>query len=88
MSKILLVSYDITNNKLRRKVEKILCNYGLRLQYSVFRCSLSPDKAEEMRAVLADILIAYDTLVEKTDSLVIIGGFSLPNMDFLTRAIA
>ena len=33
-----IVSYDITSNKLRRKIAKELENYGVRVQYSVFEC--------------------------------------------------
>ena len=35
-----LVSYDITSDKRRRKIAKILENYGKRIQYSVFECDL------------------------------------------------
>lgn len=35
-----VVSYDITSDKRRRKIAKILENYGKRIQYSVFECDL------------------------------------------------
>lgn len=36
-----LISYDITDTKVRNKVAKELENYGRRVQYSVFECELS-----------------------------------------------
>ena len=34
------VAYDITNDKRRNKVAKILKDFGMRVQYSVFECSI------------------------------------------------
>jgi CRISPR-associated protein Cas2 len=36
-----IVTYDITDDKRRTKVFKILLGFGDHLQYSVFRCDLS-----------------------------------------------
>lgn len=36
-----LVSYDIASDRIRNKVAKELCNYGKRVQYSVFECNIS-----------------------------------------------
>ncbi len=36
----IVVSYDISNDKRRRKVVKILEGTGFRMQYSVFECDL------------------------------------------------
>ena len=43
-----IVSYDISSNKLRRKIAKELENYGIRVQYSVFECDLDHDRYQEM----------------------------------------
>lgn len=43
-----IVSYDISSNKLRRKIAKELENYGVRVQYSVFECDLDNDRYQEM----------------------------------------
>ena len=43
-----IVSYDITSNKLRRKIAKELENYGIRVQYSVFECDLDVSRFNEM----------------------------------------
>ncbi len=36
-----VISYDIESNKIRTKLAKLLEGYGIRIQYSVFECSLS-----------------------------------------------
>lgn len=36
-----IVCYDITDDKRRRKVVKIMESYGQRAQYSVFECDMS-----------------------------------------------
>ncbi len=38
---LILVSYDIANNKRRNKIAKTLLDYGERVQYSVFECNLN-----------------------------------------------
>ncbi len=43
-----LVSYDITNDRTRRKIAKELENYGRRVQYSVFECDLDKKRFEKM----------------------------------------
>lgn len=43
-----LISYDITSNRLRTKVAKILEGYGKRVQYSVFECDLVEKRYEEL----------------------------------------
>ena len=42
-----LICYDISSNKYRKKVADTLLNYGKRVQYSVFECTL--DKAKYRR---------------------------------------
>ncbi|MGN0291927.1 MAG: CRISPR-associated endonuclease Cas2 [Lachnospiraceae bacterium] len=36
-----IISYDISNDKIRGKIAKELLNYGRRVQYSVFECYIS-----------------------------------------------
>lgn len=43
-----LVSYDITSDKRRRKIAKILENYGKRVQYSVFECELDEERYRKL----------------------------------------
>lgn len=48
-----VVSYDISSDKLRNKVAKILEGYGTRIQYSVFECRLDEQKYKELYGKLA-----------------------------------
>jgi len=47
-----LVTYDIEEDKLRRKIATKLESYGKRVQYSVFECKLEPKKYKKMYAEL------------------------------------
>ena len=44
-----IVSYDIVDDKQRTKLAKKLCNYGQRVQYSVFECSVNRQQYKEMK---------------------------------------
>ena len=41
MKTLYIVAYDIVDDRRWRKVFKLMCGYGDRIQYSVFRCALS-----------------------------------------------
>lgn len=43
-----VISYDISNDKRRRKVATIMEGYGYRVQFSVFECDLT---AQQLKAV-------------------------------------
>jgi CRISPR-associated endonuclease Cas2 len=81
-----LVAYDITSNKLRRKLEKLLCGYGVRLQYSLFQCPLNDNLLREMRSRLEEIMVNSGKLREQTDSVIIIGAISEGNFDYIAGA--
>lgn len=51
-----IVSYDISSDRLRNKVMKILLGYGKRVQYSVFECNLSQKLYEQMYKKLASLM--------------------------------
>jgi CRISPR-associated protein Cas2 len=53
----LLVPYDVSDDKRRREVEKILSSYGTRVNYSVFELELS---AARMRRVVAELEAVSD----------------------------
>ena len=59
----LIISYDIIDDKRRTKLAKKLCDYGKRVQYSVFEADLT---AEQMGKMLKIILPFVD---EEEDSL-------------------
>lgn len=47
-----VITYDISNDKRRRKVVKILEGLGYRVQYSVFECELSKYQLKNLRNLL------------------------------------
>lgn len=47
-----VVSYDISDDKRRRMVAKVLEGYGYRVQYSVFECDLSVEQLKKLRRAL------------------------------------
>ena len=47
-----VVSYDISDDKRRRKVAEIMEGYGYRVQYSVFECDLTKKQMAEMKRAL------------------------------------
>lgn len=49
MRSICLVAYDIADDKRRTKVHKKLKGYGEALQYSLFRCVLTPPQRSRLR---------------------------------------
>jgi len=50
-----LITYDISDHKKRRSLSLFLCGYGIRLQKSVFLCSLRPKQQQEVKKVLQDL---------------------------------
>ncbi len=67
------VCYDISGNKGRRYVDKILKGYGIRYQYSVFFCEL---EINEHKRLINDLKLMKESnkklFIEKHDSIVII----------------
>jgi CRISPR-associated protein Cas2 len=51
-----IVSYDISGDKLRRKVAKELENFGIRVQYSVFECELENGRYAELYSRLVRLM--------------------------------
>ena len=43
-----IVSYDIVDTKRRTKLAKKLCDFGKRVQYSVFECDLNKEQLKDM----------------------------------------
>ena len=56
MRSIYLVAYDVTNDKKRTKVHSKLKGYGEPLQYSLFRCTLTPSERVRMRTELWELI--------------------------------
>lgn len=47
-----VIAYDVSDNKRRTKVVKILEKYGVRVNYSVFECILTEVKYQKMQQAL------------------------------------
>jgi len=45
---IYVIAYDIDDDKRRSRISKLLEEYGVRVQESVFECNLSPRLYEEL----------------------------------------
>lgn len=56
MRQTYVVMYDISDPKRLRRVFRICLGYGDHLQYSVFRCQLSPTELVELRGRLHDVI--------------------------------
>ena len=66
---MILISYDIADDKLRRKFSKYLEKYGNRMQYSVFEISNSKRLLDN---IMADITNIFEKKFQQTDSVIII----------------
>ena len=51
-----IISYDITSNKIRRRIAKELENYGIRVQYSVFECNLDKARLKEVYTKMVHLM--------------------------------
>jgi CRISPR-associated protein Cas2 len=67
-----IISYDISDNKLRRKTEKLLKGYGIRMQYSVFRCKLDNAMLQRMLDAIRNTVDRNPSLLSDGDSIVVI----------------
>ena len=77
----ILVSYDISNDKRRRHVAKIMEGYGYRVQYSVFECDLDANKLAELQKRLTPLVHAkewesvriYPLTLDCADRVIVLG---------------
>jgi len=65
---MIIVSYDISNTKIRTRFSKHLKKYGRRLQFSVYEIKNSK---RILQNVLKEIEYYYENSFEKTDSVVL-----------------
>lgn len=66
---MIIISYDIQNDKLRTRFSKYLKKFGTRMQYSVFEITNSKRILEN---IMADITNIFEKSFEETDSVIII----------------
>ncbi|MCK6511263.1 CRISPR-associated endonuclease Cas2 [Myxococcota bacterium] len=58
-----LFAYDVREPKRLKSVSKILEGYGIRVQYSLFRCRLTPRELERLRWELSRVMLSEDALM-------------------------
>jgi CRISPR-associated protein Cas2 len=51
-----VVTYDVSEDKRRTKIHKVLKSYGQWMQFSVFECSLSETEYARLRARLSKLI--------------------------------
>jgi CRISPR-associated protein Cas2 len=51
-----IISYDIVHDRRRIKVMKYLKGWGVRVQYSVFECTLTADEFTQVQRVLGKLI--------------------------------
>lgn len=56
MRKVFLICYDICDAKRLRKVHKVMKGAGDSMQYSVFRCELTPDEKQDLLSELWELI--------------------------------
>lgn len=55
-NQLILVVYDISNDRRRTKLHNLLLNYGTPVQYSVFECLLEIDQIKKMKTAIRKII--------------------------------
>lgn len=65
---MLIVSYDISDNRLRTKFSKFLSRFGYRLQYSVFKVKNSQRIRDN---IIAEVEGKYSGKFSETDSIIL-----------------
>lgn len=53
---LILVSYDIPDDRRRTRLAHVLKDFGERVQYSVFECLLKEEQLDRLRARLAALI--------------------------------
>ncbi|MBD2773673.1 CRISPR-associated endonuclease Cas2 [Iningainema tapete] len=62
MSKFVVVSYDISEDKRRTKIHSILKSYGQWVQYSIFECNLTETQYAKLRSRLTKVIVKGDSV--------------------------
>ena len=64
-----MISYDISNDKLRNRFSKFIKKFGVRIQYSVFEITNSK---RMLNNIMCEIKNNFETEFNQTDSVIII----------------
>jgi CRISPR-associated protein Cas2 len=57
-----VIAYDITDDRLRDKIAKLLQEYGERIQYSVFLADLNPSQRAVLTSELRRLIAPADAI--------------------------
>ena len=76
---MIIISYDIQDNKLRSRFNKYIRRFGFRLQYSVYEIENSQKVLDN---ISADITNKFEKVFSESDSVII---FNLSNTCKITR---
>jgi len=60
--KLWVISYDIKDDRIRRRIHDILQNHGEKVQYSVFECKLNNKEFEFLRSLVQPMLDKDDSI--------------------------
>lgn len=66
---MIIISYDISNDKLRTKFTKFIQKYGYRLQFSVFEITNSK---RMLKNIMCEITNNFEKRFSQNDSIIII----------------
>lgn len=76
---MIIISYDISNDKLRTRFAKFLSKYGFRLQYSIYQIRNSK---RVLSLVSSEIKNKFEKRFSQTDSIIV---FNLSEQCKITR---
>jgi len=83
--RFIIVSYDISDDRSRTRVAKILRDYGDRVQFSVFCCQLNPRERVQLEEALKERIDLKEAQVLLLDVGAVEGQNPQPCMDYLGR---
>lgn len=63
MKKFYVVAFDISENRRRRKVVKLLQEVGVRVNKSVFECFLSDTRVPRLKAAIEEKIARTDSVL-------------------------
>lgn len=53
----MIVAYDIADERRLARVAKIVCDYGVRVQKSIFEVTVDPGVFEEMKTRIEEVIV-------------------------------
>lgn len=63
MHSLVMVCYDIRNPKRLRRIAQLMEGWGVRVQFSIFRCHLDDKSREQLRWKLSELMEKEDSVL-------------------------